>query len=150
MTAGAIYFGGEQGFDQRFGQATFWGDAHVLLANREESLLFDLSEPDQPTTPFILDTGNGRRRLGRPNDRGVIQVLADPCGGVLAMLEGGTLTTVTFESGEAILRPTRVLRSDWSAWDCQVTPTRDAFPPARPQGCSCRPGYERRGVRSVW
>jgi hypothetical protein len=113
-------------FDERYDQAVLWDEAHVLLANRREALLFDLAGQCHRPVVFVADGSAGRRQLARPTDRGVIQVVSD-MGGWVAMLEGGTLTRLSMEGGEAVLGPTTVRRTDSAVDSCQVADGRVLF-----------------------
>ena len=98
-------------FDKRYDQAVLWdGEAHVLLANRREALVFDVNGRGHRPVVFVAEAGATRYRMGGPNDRGVIQVVAAPSGGWFALLAGGTLTQLSIDGDEAILRPTAVRR----------------------------------------
>jgi hypothetical protein len=107
-------------FDERYDRAVLWDEAHVLLTNRREALLFDLDGDRHRPLVFVADAGASRRRLDRPTYRGVVQVVADPAGGWLALLDGGTLARLTADGGEVVLRPTPVRRSAPAVEGCQV------------------------------
>jgi hypothetical protein len=122
-----FYFGNAVRYRHRFDHVIPWDESRILLANRHETLLFDLDATTQQASPFVLDSGTGRRQIGGANDRGVVQLLADPIGGFLALLEGGALARLTVEDGAFLLRPTPVMRNDWEVRSCQVTETRALF-----------------------
>jgi hypothetical protein len=106
---------------RRFDHAVLGSDERVLLANRLEAMLFDLNSPSQQASPFVFDSGTGQRRPAGAHDREVIQALADPNGGFLALLQGGTLARLTIEDGTCVLRLTTVIRNDWHVWWCHVS-----------------------------
>jgi hypothetical protein len=113
-------------FDNLCRRGVLWDETLVLLPDRREAVLFDL-DGHARHAPYALDTGATRLRLDRPSDRGVVQVVSDLDGGWVAMLEGGTLTRLSLEGGEAVLQPTTVRRTDSAVDSCQVADGRVLF-----------------------